>query len=305
MTGRVEPRRRTGLIAEKLGMTRVFNEMGEHVPVTVLRVDQCQVVAQRTAEQGGYTALQLGAGRAKVKNVPLPMRGHFAAAKVEPKRRLAEFRVSADALVDVGATLSADHFTAGQYVDAVGTTIGKGFAGGMKRHNFSGLRASHGVSVSHRSHGSTGQCQDPGRVFKGKKMAGHLGDARATVQNLEVVSTDVERGLILVKGGVPGPKGGVVLLSDAKKRVLPDDAPFPASVRAPEEAEEAEAEAAEAEAAETEAEQEAVEAEAAEQEAIEAEAEPETAPEAVSEAETGDAEEAPAETAEPEEEQTS
>lgn len=232
MAGHVEQRRRTGLIATKLGMSRIFDEAGEHVPVTVLCVEDCQVVAQRTGARGGYTALQLGAGRAKVKNVPRALRGHFARAKVEPKRHLAEFRVSEDALVDVGATLGADHFMAGQFVDAVGTSIGKGFAGGMKRHNFGGLRASHGVSVSHRSHGSTGQCQDPGKVFKGKKMAGHLGDARATVQNLRVVATDAERGLIMVKGGVPGPKGGPILLSDAKKRRLPDEVPFPARLRA-------------------------------------------------------------------------
>ena len=232
MTVQAEPRRRTGLIAEKLGMSRIFNDAGEHVPVTVLRVDECQVVAQRTPDQGGYVALQLGAGRVKVKNTTRARRGHFAKSRVEPKRHLVEFRVSADALVDVGATLGADHFAAGQFVDAVGTSIGKGFAGSMKRHNFSGLRASHGVSVSHRSHGSTGQCQDPGKVFKGKKMAGHLGNARTTVQNLEVVATDADRGLILVKGGVPGPKGGVVLLSDAKKRRLPDDVPFPAGLRA-------------------------------------------------------------------------
>ena len=237
MAGHAEQRRRTGLIAMKLGMSRIFDEAGEHVPVTVLRGEDCQVVAQRTGAHGGYTALQLGAGRAKVKNMPRPLRGHFAKAKVAPKRHLAEFRVSEDALVDVGATLGADHFAAGQFVDAVGTSIGKGFAGGMKRHNFAGLRASHGVSVSHRSHGSTGQCQDPGKVFKGKKMAGHLGDARATVQNLRVIATDTERGLIMVKGGVPGPKGGPILLSDAKKRRLPDEVPFPAGLRAPVETE--------------------------------------------------------------------
>ena len=249
MAGHAEQRRRTGLIARKLGMSRIFDEEGEHVPVTVLRVEDCQVVAQRTGDRGGYTALQLGAERAKVKNVPQGLRGHFAKAKVEPRRHLAEFRVSADALVDVGAILSVDHFMAGQFVDAVGTSIGKGFAGGMKRHNFRGLRASHGVSVSHRSHGSTGQCQDPGKVFKGKKMAGHLGDARVTVQNLRVVATDAERGLIMVKGGVPGPKGGVILLSDAKKRRLPDEAPFPAGLRAPAEVEPESSQAESAEAA--------------------------------------------------------
>ena len=242
MAGQAAARRRTGMITEKLGMSRVFNDAGEHVPVTVLRVDGCQVIAQRTPDVGGYVALQLGAGRVKVKNTPRALRGHFAKAKVEPKRHVAEFRVSEDALVDVGATLGADHFAAGQFVDAVGTSIGKGFAGSIKRHNFSGLRASHGVSVSHRSHGSTGQCQDPGKVFKGKKMAGQLGNARATVQNLEVVATDAERGLIMVKGGVPGPKGGVVLLSDAKKRSLPDDVPFPAGLFVPPEPEAADPE---------------------------------------------------------------
>lgn len=241
MAGRTAARRRTGVITEKLGMSRVFNEAGEHVPVTVLRVDECQVIAQRTRESAGYAALQLGAGHVKVKNTSRALRGHFAKARVEPKRHVAEFRVSEDALVDVGATLSAEHFATGQFVDAVGTSIGKGFAGGMKRHNFSGLRASHGVSVSHGSHGSTGQCQDPGKVFKGKKMAGHLGHACATVQNLEVVATDAARGLIMVKGGVPGPKGGVVLLSDAKKRPLPEDVPFPAGLQTEEEAATAEA----------------------------------------------------------------
>ena len=230
MAGQAAARRRTGVITEKLGMSRVFNDAGEHVPVTVLRIENCQVIAQRTQGQGGYVALQLGAGRVKVKNTSRALRGHFAKARIEPKRHLIEFRVSEDALVNVGATLGADHFATGQFVDAVGSSIGKGFAGAMKRHNFSGLRASHGVSVSHRSHGSTGQCQDPGKVFKGKKMAGQLGNARATVQNLEVVATDASRGLIMVKGGVPGPKGGVVLLSDAKKRRLPDDVPFPAGL---------------------------------------------------------------------------
>ena len=223
---------RTGLIARKLGMTRVFADDGRHLPVTVLEVENCQVVAQRTKERDGYDAVQLGVGRAKVKNVTKPMRGHFAKAEVEPKRRLAEFRVSADALVDVGAELTVEHFVPGQQVDVSGRSIGKGFAGVIKRHNFSGLRASHGVSVSHRSHGSTGQCQDPGKVFKGKKMAGHLGDERVTVQNLEVVSTDPERGLILVRGAVPGSKGGWVLVKDAVKAPLPEDAPFPAGIRA-------------------------------------------------------------------------
>ncbi len=223
---------RTGLIAQKLGMTRAFRDDGSHVPVTVLKVDNCQVVAVKTAESDGYTALQLGVGAAKVKNVSRPMRGHFAKSKVEPKRRLAEFRVSDDALIDVGAELTADHFVAGQHVDVVGTSIGKGFAGAMKRHNFGGLEASHGVSISHRSHGSTGNSQDPGKVFKGKKMAGHLGDARTTVQNLRIHSTDADRGLILVAGAVPGAKGGYVLVSDAKKRPAPDGLPFPGAVKA-------------------------------------------------------------------------
>ncbi len=222
---------RTGLITRKLGMSRVFTGDGRHVPVTVLRLDTLQVVAQRTEDKDGYIALQLGHGAAKVKNVSKAMRGHFARAKVEPKRNLTEFRVGPDALVDVGAELSADHFVAGQFVDVQGTSIGKGFAGAMKRHGFSGLGASHGVSVSHRSHGSTGQCQDPGKVFKGKKMAGHMGDRRVTVHNLEVVATDAGRGIIMVKGAVPGAKGGLVLVFDAKKKPLPDGVPFPAAIR--------------------------------------------------------------------------
>ncbi len=222
---------RTGLIAQKIGMTRIFNDEGNHVPVTVLRVDNCQVVAVRTQEKDGYTAVQLGVGAAKVKNVGKAMRGHFAKAKVEPKSWIVEFRVPQDALIDVGAELSAEHFVAGQFVDVVGTTIGKGFAGGMKRHHFGGLRATHGVSVSHRSLGSTGQRQDPGKTFKGKKMAGHLGDVRVTTQNLRVVSTDVERGLIMVRGAVPGSDGGYVLIKDAVKRKAPKDLPFPAAIR--------------------------------------------------------------------------
>ena len=208
---------RTGLIAEKVGMTRVFDAEGAHVPVTVLKIDECQVVAVRTAEKDGYTAVQLGLGKAKVKNVTKPMRGHFAKAKVEPKRRLVEFRVSADALLDVGAELSATHFLPGQYVDVTANSIGKGFAGVMKRHNFGGLRATHGVSVSHRSHGSTGNRQDPGRIFPGKLMAGHMGAARVTTQNLKMVSVDAERGLILVQGSVPGAAGGYVLVADAQE----------------------------------------------------------------------------------------
>lgn len=223
---------RSGLIAQKVGMTRIYNDAGEHVPVTVLKLENCQVVAQRTEEANGYTALQLGVGSAKVKNVTKPMRGHFAIAKVEPKRKLAEFRVSPDNMIDVGSELTADHFVAGQFVDVTGTSIGKGFAGAMKRHNFGGLRASHGVSISHRSHGSTGQCQDPGKVFKGKKMAGHMGAERVTTQNLRVIRTDVERGLILVQGSVPGAKGGWILVRDAVKRALPDGVPTPGAVRA-------------------------------------------------------------------------
>ncbi|WP_169568513.1 50S ribosomal protein L3 [Sneathiella limimaris] len=223
---------RSGLIAKKLGMTRVFSEEGQHVPVTVLEVDNCQVVAHRKDETHGYNAMQVGVGAAKVKNVSKAMRGHFAKANVEPKRKLAEFRVDEDAFVEVGSELTVDHFVANQKVDVVATSIGKGFAGAMKRHNFGGLRASHGVSVSHRAHGSTGQCQDPGRVFKGKKMAGHMGAARVTTQNLQVVSTDADRGLILVKGAVPGSKGGWVYISDAVKVQRPEEAPYPAAVRA-------------------------------------------------------------------------
>ena len=224
---------RSGVIAQKMGMTRIFLDSGEHVPVTVLKLDNCRVVAHLTEEKNGYSALQVGVGKAKVKNVSNAMRGHFAVAKVEPQRRLAEFRVSNDNMIEVGSEIRADHFVAGQYVDACGTSIGKGFAGGMKRHNFGGLRASHGVSISHRSHGSTGQCQDPGKVFKGKKMAGQMGAVRVTTQNLEVVKTDADRGLIMVKGAVPGSKGGWVFLKDAVKKVLPDDAPKPGSFVAP------------------------------------------------------------------------
>lgn len=224
---------RTGLIARKLGMSRVFRDDGSHVPVSVLQVEGCQVVAQRTVERDGYTALQLGVGTRKVKNVTRPERGHFAKAGVEPKRKVAEFRVSDEALIDVGAEITVDHFVPGQYVDVVGTSIGKGFAGGMKRHGFSGLRATHGVSISHRSLGSTGNRQDPGRTFKGKKMAGHLGDKRVTVLNLEVVGTDVERGLILIKGAVPGAEGGHLLVRDAVKKPKPEGVPLPGAVRQP------------------------------------------------------------------------
>jgi len=223
---------RSGVIAKKLGMTRLFMEDGRQVPVTVLQLDALQVVAQRTAETDGYTAVQLGAGTAKAKRVGAPMRGHFAKANVAPKRKLAEFRVSPDNLIDVGAEISADHYLPGQFVDIAGTSVGKGFAGVMKRHNFGGLRASHGVSVSHRSHGSTGQCQFPGKVFKGKKMAGHLGAVRVTTQNLQVVRTDADRGLIMVRGAVPGSKGGWVTIKDAVKKPALADAPRPAGLKA-------------------------------------------------------------------------
>lgn len=223
---------RSGVIAQKIGMTRVYTDDGINVPVTVLRMENVQVVSQRTNEKNGYSAVQLGAGKAKVKNVSQPMRGHFAIAKVEPKRKVAEFRVSDDNMLDVGAEITADHFVPGQKVDVTGTSIGKGFAGAMKRHNFGGLRATHGVSVSHRSHGSTGQCQDPGKVFKGKRMAGHMGATRVTTQNLEIVKTDVDRGLLLVKGAVPGSKGSWIMVRDAIKKALPSDAPLPAGLRA-------------------------------------------------------------------------
>lgn len=221
---------RTGLLAKKLGMTRIFKDDGTHVPVTVLHVDTLQVVAARTEETDGYSAVQLGWGRAKVKNVTQPNKGHFAKAKVEPKLRLAEFRVSADAILEPGATLSAAHFVVGQKVDVSGTTKGKGFAGAMKRWNFSGLEASHGVSVSHRSHGSTGNRQDPGKTFKNKKMAGHLGVDKITTQNLEVAAVDAERGLLMIKGAVPGAKGGYLLVRDAVKRTRPAEAPYPAGL---------------------------------------------------------------------------
>jgi large subunit ribosomal protein L3 len=224
---------RSGVIAQKLGMTRVFTDAGEHVPVTVLKLDQCQVVAHRSAEKNGYVALQLGSGKRKPKNVSKAERGHFAVAKVEPKRKLAEFRVEADALIPVGAEITADHFVVGQFVDVTGTSIGKGFAGGMKRWNFGGLRASHGVSISHRSIGSTGGRQDPGKTFKNKKMPGHLGVERVTTLNLRVVQTDVERGLILVEGAVPGSKGGWITIRDAIKKALPKDAPMPGKFRLP------------------------------------------------------------------------
>ena len=234
---------RTGLLARKVGMTRIFGSDGSHVPVTVLQVEDNEVVATRTADTDGYTAVQVGAGKAKPKNVTKPMRGHFAKAKVEPKAVLREFRVADDAVVAPGTKLSAAHFVAGQRIDVSGTSVGKGFAGSMKRHNFGGTRATHGVSISHRAHGATGQCQDPGKVFKGKKMAGHMGARRVTTHNLELAGVDADRGLLLVKGAVPGARGGVVQVRDAVKKARPAEAPFPAGV-----AGEATAEAAESEA---------------------------------------------------------
>ena len=222
---------RTGVIAKKVGMTRLFQADGRHVPVTVLQLDGVQVVSRREGEKDGYTAVQLGAGAAKAKNVNKPQRGAFGKAEVEPKAKVAEFRVAEDALLDVGAELSADHFLVGQMVDVQGVTQGKGFAGAMKRWGFKGLRATHGVSVSHRSHGSTGQRQDPGKVFKNKKMAGHMGARNRTQQNLEVVRTDVERGLIFVRGSVPGHKGSWLLIQDAVKTPRPQDLPYPAGLK--------------------------------------------------------------------------
>ena len=222
---------RSGVIAQKVGMTRVFTDGGEHVPVTVLKVDGCQVVAHRTAETNGYSALQLGIGKAKVKNVSKAERGRFAIANVEPKMKLAEFRVPEDQMIPVGAEITADHFVSGQFVDVTGTSTGKGFAGPMKRWNFGGLRATHGVSLSHRSHGSTGGRQDPGKTFKNKKMAGHMGVDRVTTLNLKVVRTDAERGLILVEGAVPGVVGGYIYVRDAIKKALPKDVPMPGKFR--------------------------------------------------------------------------
>ena len=255
---------RSGIIAKKVGMTRLFMEDGKQIPVTVLQLDGLQVIAQRTADAHGYSAVQLGAGTAKAKRTSKAMRGHFAAAKVEPKRKVAEFRVDPDNLIAVGEEITADHYFEGQFVDVSGTSIGKGFAGGMKRHNFGGLRASHGVSISHRSHGSTGQCQDPGKVFKGKKMAGHMGAVRVTTQNLQVVRTDSERGLIMVKGAVPGSKGGWVTVKDAVKKPFPENAILPAALKsAAEEARRAAEEAAAQAEAEAKAAEEAAAAEAA------------------------------------------
>jgi len=222
---------RTGVIAKKVGMTRLFQEDGRHVPVTVLALEDCQVVSVRTADKDGYTALQVGSGEAKQKNVNKPQREHFAKAEVPLKRKVAEFRVAEDALVDVGATIAASHFVDGQLVDITGHTQGKGFAGAMKRWGFGGMRATHGVSISHRAHGSTGNRQDPGKVFKGKKMAGHMGDRQRTQQNLEIVRTDDERGLIFVKGSVPGSKNGWLLVRDAVKVSRPEGAPYPAGLK--------------------------------------------------------------------------
>ena len=268
---------RSGVIAKKVGMTRLFMEDGKQIPVTVLQLDKLQVVATRTPEKDGYSAVQLGAGTAKAKRTSQAMRGHFAAAKVEPKRKIAEFRVDPENLIGVGEEITANHYFEGQFVDVSGTSIGKGFAGAMKRHNFGGLRASHGVSISHRSHGSTGQCQDPGRVFKGKKMAGHMGAARVTTQNLQVVRTDADRGLIMVKGAVPGSKGGWVTIKDAVKKPFPENAILPAALASDAAAAaKAAEEAAAAAAAEAEAEAKRLAEEQAAQEAAalaEAEAE--------------------------------
>ncbi len=222
---------RSGVIAQKVGMTRIFTDAGDHIPVTVLKLEKLQVVGQRTEDKNGYTALQLGAGTRKPARLNKSERQSFAVAKVEPKRKLAEFRVSPDNMIEVGSEITADHFVAGQFVDVTGTSKGKGFQGAMKRWNFGGMHATHGVSVSHRAHGSTGQCQDPGKVFKGKKMAGHMGDERVTTQNLVVVQTDVERGLLMIRGAVPGAKGGWVVVRDAVKKALPKDAPMPAALR--------------------------------------------------------------------------
>lgn len=272
---------RTGLIARKEGMTRVFDEDGRHIPVTVLKIDGCQVVAHRTEEIDGYVAVQLGAGAAKVKRTSKAQRGHFAKAKVEPKKTLAEFRVSNENLPEIGAEIGANHFVKGQFVDVSATSKGKGFAGGMKRHNFGGMRASHGVSISHRAHGSTGQCQEPGRVFKGKKMAGQMGNKRITTQNLEIVDVDLEDNLILVKGAVPGPISGWIIVNDAVKKPLPEDVPFPAGIKV-----------SEAEAAKAMAEQEAAEAAAAEEaEKQRLEAEEQAKAEAAAKAEAKAAEE--------------
>ncbi|WP_272009781.1 50S ribosomal protein L3 [Roseovarius sp. ZX-A-9] len=278
---------RSGIIAKKVGMTRLFMEDGKQIPVTVLQLDKLQVVATRTPETHGYTAVQLGAGSAKAKRTSKAMRGHFAAAKVEPKRKIAEFRVAPEAMIAVGEEITANHYFEGQYVDVCGTSIGKGFAGAMKRHNFKGLEMTHGVSISHRSHGSTGQCQDPGKVFKGKKMAGHMGAARITTQNLQVVKTDAERGLIMVKGAVPGSKGGWVTVKDAVKKPFPESAILPAALKSDAEAAAKAAEEAAAAAA-AEAEAAAKEAAEAEQAALEAQAADEAGTDAVAEAQAAE-----------------
>src|SRR6201747_2538994 len=233
---------RSVVIPQKRGLTREFTEAGEHVPVTVLRLAQCQVVAHRTKDKNGYVALQLGSGPRRANTMSKADRGYFGKANVEPKRKLAEFRVSEDAMIPVGAEITADHFVAGQFVDVCGISIGKGFAGGMKRWNFGGLRASHGVSISHRSIGSTGGRQDPGKTFKNKKMPGHMGVDRITTLNLKVMQLDVERGLILVEGAVPGAKGGWITVRDAVKKALPKDAPKPGKFRLAEGSEKAPAE---------------------------------------------------------------
>ena len=280
---------RSGVIAKKVGMTRLFMEDGKQIPVTVLQLDNLQVVATRTPEQHGYTAVQLGAGTRKAKRTSKAMRGHFAVAKVEPKRKVAEFRVAPEAMIAVGEEITANHYFEGQFVDVSGTSIGKGFQGAMKRHNFGGLRASHGVSISHRSHGSTGQCQDPGKVFKGKKMAGHMGAAKVTTQNLQVVRTDADRGLIMVKGAVPGSKGGWVTIKDAVKKPFPENAILPAGLKsAAAEAEKAAEAAAAAAAAEAEA--AAAAAAEAEQAALDASEAEETKTDIVAEAEAAEAE---------------
>ena len=272
---------RSGIIAKKVGMTRIFQEDGKQVPVTVLQLDKLQVVAQRTVDSHGYSAVQLGCGAIKPKNVSKPMRGHFAIAKVEPKRKVAEFRVAPENMIDVGEEITADHYFAGQFVDVCGTSIGKGFAGGMKRHNFRGLEATHGVSIAHRSHGSTGQCQDPGKVFKGKKMAGHMGAVRVTTQNLQVVKTDADRGLIMIKGAVPGAKGGWVTIKDAVKKPTPEGIILPAALKsAADEAKRAAEEAAkQAEEEARQAEEARLAEEAAQQEEALKEAEAEIAEE--------------------------
>ena len=240
---------RTGLIAEKVGMTRLFDDAGQHVAVTVLKMAGCRVVAQRTQERDGYSALQLGYGVKKTKNTNKALRGQFAKAKVEPLKKLVEFRVDPKNMVDIGAELSATHFLPGQFIDITGTSIGKGFAGGMKRHNFGGMRATHGVSVSHRALGSTGQRQDPGRTFKGKKMAGHMGDERVTPLNLKIFAVDEAEGLLLIEGTVPGAEGGYVLVRDAVKKAAPKDLPLPAGLKTSAKAEEKVEQVVEAEAA--------------------------------------------------------